>query len=128
MERKKVLIVDDEQYIRQLVNKALGGDYTVVEASDGEEAINITRQLMPDLILMDILMPKLDGYTACHEIKRDEATSAIPVVMITGVGYELNKELAEELGADGYITKPFNLQELMDKVKWYEPATCPVGS
>jgi len=128
MERKKVLIVDDEQYIRQLVNKALGGDYTVVEASDGEEAINITRQLMPDLILMDILMPKLDGYTACHEIKRDEATSAIPVVMITGVGYELNKELAEKLGADGYITKPFNLQELMDKVKWYEPATCPVGS
>ena len=128
MERKKVLIVDDEQYIRQLVSSALGGDYTVVEASNGEEAINITRQLKPDLILMDILMPKLDGYTACHEIKRDEATGAIPVVMITGVGYELNKELAEELGADGYITKPFDLQELMDKVKWYEPATCPVGS
>jgi two-component system alkaline phosphatase synthesis response regulator PhoP len=128
MERRKVLIVDDEQYIRQLVNRALGGDYTVVEASDGEEAINIARQLKPDLILMDILMPKLDGYTACHEIKRDEATSAIPVVMITGIGYELNKELAEKLGADGYITKPFNLQELMDKVKWYEPVICPVAS
>ena len=128
MERRKVLVVDDEQYIRQLVSSALGGDYTVVEASDGEEAINITRQLRPDLILMDILMPKLDGYTACHEIKRDEATGAIPVVMITGVGYELNMKLAEELGADGYITKPFDVQELMDKVKWYQSATCPVAS
>ncbi len=128
MERRKVLVVDDEQYIRQLVSSALGGDYTVVEASDGEEAINITRQLRPDLILMDILMPKLDGYTACHEIKRDEATGAIPVVIITGVGYELNMKLAEELGADGYITKPFDVQELLDKVKWYQSATCPVGS
>jgi len=127
MDRKKVLVVDDEQYIRQLVSSTLGGDYTVVEASDGEEAINITRQLRPDLILMDILMPKLDGYTACHEIKKDEATSAIPVVMMTGIGYELNKRLAEEFGADGYITKPFNLRELLDKVKCYESAPCLVS-
>lgn len=73
-------------------------------------------------------MPSLDGYAACHEIKRDQATRTIPVVMLTGVGHELNKKLAQELGADGYITKPFNLQDLLDTVKQYEPVTCPTAS
>ncbi len=128
MSKKKVLIVDDELYIRLLVNDALSRDYIVLEASDGEKEIDIIRTQKPDLILMDILMPNLDGYTACCEIKKDEATRAIPVVMLTGVGHELNKKLAQEMGADGYITKPFNLQELLDTVKRYELATCPVGS
>jgi len=124
MDKKKVLIVDDEMYIRQLVNNALGRDYTVLEASDGEEAIYIIRTQKPDLILMDVLMPNLDGYTACYEIKKDEATRAIPVVMLTGIGHELNKKLAQKMGADGYITKPFNLQDLLETVKRYEQATC----
>ncbi len=125
MDKKKILIADDELYIRLLVGSALGGDYAVLEASDGEEAIDIIRTQKPDLILMDILMPNLDGYTACYEIKRDQATKVIPVVMLTGIGYELNKKLAQELGADGYVTKPFNLQDLLDTVKHYELATCP---
>ena len=124
MDKKKVVIADDEMYIRQLVNSALGRGYTVLEASDGEEAIDITRRQHPDLILMDVLMPNLDGYTACYEIKKDEATRAISVVMLTGIGHELNRKLAQEIGADGYITKPFNLQELLDTVKLYERATC----
>jgi len=128
MDKKKVLIVDDELYIRLLVSSVLDEDYTVLEASNGEEAVNITRTEKPDLILMDILMPKLDGYTACYAIKSDEATKAIPVVMLTVIGYELNKKLSQEMGADGYITKPFNLQELLDKVKQYEPATCATAS
>jgi len=125
MDKKKILIADDELYIRLLVGSALGRDYAVLEASDGEEAIDIIRTQKPDLILMDILMPNLDGYTACYEIKRDQATRVIPVVMLTGIGYELNKKLAQELGADGYVTKPFNLQDLLDTVKHYELATCP---
>ena len=125
MDKKKILIADDELYIRLLVGSALGRDYAVLEASDGEEAIDIIRTQKPDLILMDILMPNLDGYTACYEIKRDQATKVIPVVMLTGIGYELNKKLAQELGADGYVTKPFNLQDLLDTVKHYELATCP---
>jgi len=128
MDKKKVVIVDDEMYIRQLVNNALDRDYTVLEASDGEEAIDITRTQQPDLILMDVLMPNLDGCTACYEIKKDEATRAIPVVMLTGIGHELNRKLAQEMGADGYITKPFNLQNLLDTVKQYELATCSVGA
>ena len=127
MDKKKVVIVDDELYIRRLVSNALSRDYVVLEASDGEEAIDITRRQHPDLILMDVLMPNLDGYTACYEIKRDETTRAIPVVMLTGIGHELNGKLAQEIGADGYITKPFELQELLDTVKLYERATCPVG-
>ncbi len=128
MDKKKVIIADDEQYVRLLVKSALGTSYSVLEASDGEEAIDVTRTEKPDLILMDVLMPNLDGYTACYEIKRDQATRAIPVVMLTGVGHELNKKLAQELGADGYITKPFNLQDLLDTVKQYEPVTCPTAS
>ena len=128
MDKRKILIVDDEEYVRLLVKSALSRDYAVLEASDGEEAINIAYTQQPDLILMDILMPNLDGYTACYEIKRAQATRAIPVVMLTGIGHELNKKLAQELGADGYITKPFNLQDLLDTVKHYELVTCPLGA
>lgn len=128
MDKKKVVIVDDEMYIRQLVNSALSRDYTVLEASDGEEAIDVIRTQQPDLILMDVLMPNLDGYTACYEIKKDEATRTIPVVMLTGIGHELNRKLAQEMGADGYITKPFNLQGLLDTVKQYESEACPASA
>jgi len=117
MDWKKILIADDEINIRLLVRSMLDRYYTVIGASDGEEAINIARSQNPDLILMDILMPKLDGYTACRAIKTEQATKAIPVVMLTAVGYELNKKLAKEVGADGYITKPFSADELLRQVK-----------
>ena len=116
MDIKKILIADDESNIRLLVSSMLGKDYTVIEASDGEETIDIARSQKPDLILMDILMPKVDGYTACHAIKTEQATKAIPVVMLTAVGYELNKKLAEEIGADGYITKPFSPRDLLNMI------------
>jgi len=122
MDKKKVLIVDDEEHIRLLVCSILGKDYTVLEASDGQEAINIARNQKPDLILMDILMPKVDGYTACNAIKKDKETKAIPVVMLTGVGHALNKVLAEQMGADGYITKPFNPQDLLHMAGQFLPA------
>jgi len=65
---------------------------------------------------MDIMMPNMDGYTACHTIKSNPATKATPVVMLTGVGHELNRRLAEETGADGHITKPFSLGDLLDTI------------
>ncbi len=116
---KKILVTDDEPYIRLLVKRALGRDYIVLEASNGEEAVNIARTEKPDLILMDILMPKLDGFAACREIRKDPATRAIPVVLLTG-SIGLNGEVVEGAGADGYIFKPFDVQGLRDKVKWYE--------
>jgi len=128
MEKKKVLIADDELYIRLLVKRALDIDYIVLEASNGEQAIDITHREKPDLILMDILMPKLDGYTACHAIKTDQLTKAIPVIMVTGIGHELNRKLSQQMGACGYLTKPFNPQELLAKVKQHELATCATAA
>lgn len=112
MGKKKVLIVDDEEPIRQLVSNILAKDYTVLVAIDGEEAVNMARRQKPDLILMDMLMPKVDGFTACYTINQDPATRDIPVVMLTGIDYELNKKLSREIGAQGYITKPFSPEDL----------------
>jgi len=114
---KKILIADDEPSVRSLVKRFLGKNYIISEANDGEEAVNITRIWMPDLVLMDILMPKMDGLTACYIIKTDRDTNTIPVVMLTAVGYELNKKLSQDvMAADGYITKPFSRQDLMDTI------------
>ncbi len=113
---KRILIADDEQNIRLLVSRALSKDYVVLEAENGEKAVNLALHQTPDLILMDIMMPVKDGITALHEIKTNQRTKAIPVIMLTGVGYELNRELAESMGASGYITKPLRLQELLDVI------------
>ena len=117
MDRKTVLVVDDEATIRRVIVGILGKEYVVLEAMDGEAAVDIAKRQKPDLILMDLMMPKMDGYTACTALKADQATKAIPVVMLTAIGNELNKKLAKEVGGDGYITKPFTPQELLDVVK-----------
>lgn len=117
MDKKKILIADDEPNIRSLVSRMLGKDYIVIEATNGEEAIDIAKRQEPDLILMDLMMPKMDGYAACSSIKADQATKGIPVVMLTGVTHELNKSFAREMGADGYLSKPFNTDELLRQVK-----------
>ena len=106
--------MDDEQHSRSLVRRFLSGKFTILEASDGEEAVDIAQKHKPSLIFMDILMPNIGGYDACFIIKNDQSTKRIPVIMLTGLGYELNKKLAEELGADGYISKPFTLEKLLN--------------
>jgi two-component system alkaline phosphatase synthesis response regulator PhoP len=113
----KILVVDDEQHIRRLVNLILGKEYQILEASDGEEAIDIARREAPVLILMDIMMPNLDGIGACHILKSDDRTKEIPVVMLTAIGDKLDQDYARRMGADGYVTKPFGAQELRDLVK-----------
>ena len=116
MQKKRILVVDDEPNIRLLLIRMLSNDYTILEATDGQEAIDLARDLKPDLILMDLLMPRMDGYTACSVIKTDPTTRGIPVVMLTAVGFELNKQLAERVGADGYITKPFALSDIIKTI------------
>ena len=114
---KKILIADDEPSVRSLVKKLLGKGCTVIEANDGKEAVNMALNEKPDLILMDILMPKMDGLTACYTIKANEATKGIPVIMLTAVDYELNKKLSQDImGAHGYITKPFSAGQLMETI------------
>ncbi len=116
-DKKIILIADDEPSVRSLVKRVLSQNYTVLEATDGEEAVNMVFSQEPDLVLMDILMPKMDGLTACYAIKMNQATKEIPVVMLTALGYDLNKRLSQDImGAHGYITKPFNPQDLLNTI------------
>ena len=118
MSKKKVLIVDDEPNVRQLVSKILSRDYMVIEARDGEEALNVVRSQKPGIVIMDMMMPKMDGLTACYAIKKDPATKAIPVVMLTAIDQELNKKLSTTvMGANKYMTKPFSAQELLETIR-----------
>jgi len=126
--KRKIVVADDELYIRLLVKDILEPEFTVLEASNGEEAVSTARTEQPDLVLMDILMPKLDGYTACYAIKNSEQTKDIPVVMLTGVGHELNRQLSQEMGATAYITKPFNPEDLLDKARQHATALCTTAS
>ena len=115
--KKKVLIAEDEPQVRQMICKIVGKDYIALEAENGREAVVMTRKHNPALVLMDIMMPTMDGYTSCHMIKTDPATEATRVLMLTGVAYETNMELARQIGADGYMVKPFSAQDLLARIK-----------
>ncbi|MFC1933971.1 PleD family two-component system response regulator [Chloroflexota bacterium] len=112
---KVILIVDDDPKSLKLAKDLLQvSGYATIEATDGKQGVELAKARKPDLILMDIMMPNMDGYTACRAIKTDKATMRIPVIMLSALGYELNKELGKSVGADGYVTKPFSHQELLN--------------
>jgi CheY-like chemotaxis protein len=114
---KTILIVEDEPKNMTLTRDLLKiTGYETLEARDGKEGVEKAKAAKPTLILMDIMMPKMDGYAACTAIKADQSTRHIPVVMLTAVGYDLNKKLAKQMGADGYVTKPFSRQQLLDAI------------
>ena len=115
--KKKILIVDDEPNVRRLSRTVLSKKFIVYEAEDGKQAIDIASAEKPDVILMDMMMPKMDGLTACYAIKNDPATKSIPVIMVTAIGFELNIKLSQQMGAIGYVTKPFAPKELLDKIQ-----------
>jgi CheY-like chemotaxis protein len=114
--RKTLLIADDEPYIRLLIRQIFEENYLVFEAANGEDAVNLALRKRPDIILMDVLMPRVDGLTALSKIKGDARTAAIPVIMLTGVGFDLNERLAGSLGAQGYLKKPATPQSIIDAV------------
>ena len=114
--KKKVLIVDDEPNVRRLSRTILSKKFDIVEAEDGRQALEIASTQQPDVILMDMMMPRMDGLTACHLIKKDPITKSIPVIMVTAIGFELNIKLSQQMGASAYVTKPFSPKELLDKI------------
>ena len=110
----KILIVDDEQKIREVIREySEFNGYEVEEAADGMEAVSLCRLNDYDLIIMDIMMPRLDGYSACKEIKK---AKNIPVIMLSARGEEYDKLFGFELGIDDYVVKPFSPKELMARV------------
>jgi len=113
----KILLVDDDVGLRRLVRLTLGPDYDVIEANDGEEAIEVAQREHPDLVFMDIRMPKLGGYEACLRIKQSPDTCHAKVVMLTANTREEDREKGHSVGADGYLTKPYSPLALLAKVE-----------
>ena len=119
-----ILIVDDEPPILDLVRFTLEDtEVRVVEASDGVEALALARRLRPDLILLDVHMPRLDGLEACRQIRRDPALARTPIVMLTAAGQEADRARGREAGADEYLTKPFSPLALLALVEALVPET-----
>jgi CheY-like chemotaxis protein len=115
--KAKILVADDDEMSRRLLEAVLTPKgYEVILAKDGIEALNIALTQAPDLIILDIMMPGMDGYLTLNKIKEDDSTANIPVLMITAVGYDYNIKLANQLGASGYITKPIDLAEVRSTV------------
>jgi len=117
--KKKILIVDDEPSVRQVLRRTLSKSYIVLEAEDGEEAIDMARKEKPDLVLMDIMMPKMDGIEATRILKADPGTRNIPILALTSYAMKGDKEKILEAGCDGYMTKPFDIRNLLKKVAEY---------
>jgi len=120
---KKILVVDDDIGDVIWLKKVLSLEYLVLEANNGLQAVKTAARENPDLILMDVMMPKSSGYTACARIKSDPNTKDIPIIMVTGIGQELNKEFSEQIGADGYLVKPMQPDELRNTISEFLRAT-----
>ncbi len=118
MAKEKILIVDDEEHILELLDFNLkNAGYETFTATDGIEAVKTAKQEKPNLILLDLMIPGIDGFDVCKEIKKDKDMKNTSIIMLTAKGEELDKILGLELGADDYITKPFSVRELLARVK-----------
>ncbi|HKS38574.1 MAG TPA: response regulator [Verrucomicrobiae bacterium] len=116
--KRKVLVADDQLYIHRLIQHRLEEEeYQIVTARDGCEVIEITAREAPDLVVMDVMMPRMDGLTALRHLKRNPATRAIPVIVLTSSPHELVREEAEFSGADLVLSKPFSPTGLLEAVR-----------
>ena len=115
MSKYKILIVDDDENICELLRLYLDKDgFDTLVATDGEQAVQMVPRHSPDLILLDIMLPKLDGWQVCREIRK---TSDVPIIMLTAKGETFDKILGLELGADDYVSKPFDTKEVIARIK-----------
>lgn len=118
MENKKILVVDDEPDLVAFVKLRLEAhNYSVVTAKDGKEALSVFDKEKPDLVLLDILMPKIDGLKVCQTIRKDPSKARIPIIMLTAKDRSDDIHKAKEVGANGYIVKPFEAATLLFEIK-----------
>jgi two-component system phosphate regulon response regulator PhoB len=116
--KAKILVVDDEPDALELIGFNLkSAGFDVLTADDGEAALQLARTHQPDLVLLDLMLPEVDGLEVCKILRRDPATSAVPIIMVTAKAAEMDRVLGLELGADDYVTKPFSPRELVLRVK-----------
>jgi len=117
-DQTRVLIAEDDREVMELVRVYLQKEgFQVSTAADGETALESVEAAAPDLLVLDVMLPKLDGWAVCRRIREDEATRHLPIVMLTSRGEEMDRVLGLELGADDYVTKPFSPRELVARVK-----------
>ena len=118
MAKGKILVVDDEEHILELIRYNLDASgYEVIEASDGDDAVKKAINEVPDLILLDLMLPGKDGYDVCRELRSNGKTKAVPIIMLTAKSEEIDKILGLELGSDDYITKPFSVVVLHKRIE-----------
>ncbi len=118
MSEKCILVIDDEQDMLYAIKLQLEAyHYKVLTAQDGQEGLNIARKEAPDLVILDLMLPKLDGYKVCRLLKFDKKYSAIPIIMFTARAQQGDEKLGYEVGANAYITKPFDPKKLLGKIK-----------
>jgi two-component system cell cycle response regulator DivK len=119
---KKILVVEDQEDNRQILRDLLGSvDLEMVEAENGQEALTAVAEHKPDLILMDIQLPIMDGYEATRRIKADPATKNIPIIVVTSYALSGDEGKAREAGCDAYVTKPYSPRQLLAKIREYLP-------
>ena len=115
---KKILIIEDELELVSLMRSRLKDhNYEVISALNGLEGVDIARQEIPDLIILDVMMPKLDGYNVCRMLKFDEKYKKIPIIILTARGSEQDRNIAQQIRADAFLTKPFRSEILMQEIK-----------
>lgn len=118
MEKQQVLIVEDDAHLAQLIQYNLEkSGFKSVLADTGEKALEVLKNHIPDLILLDVMLPKMDGLEVCRALKQEEKLKRIPIVMLTAKGEEVDRIVGLELGADDYVVKPFSPRELMLRIK-----------
>ncbi|MBC8473368.1 MAG: response regulator [Candidatus Omnitrophica bacterium] len=118
MDKKRILIVDDEDDLRKMLKLRLQAlDYDILEASDGKEGLDKARSEKPDLMILDLMLPKMDGYKVCRMLKFDEKFKHIPIIMFTSRGEDEYRATGKEVGADAYVQKPFETDALVGKIR-----------
>jgi DNA-binding response OmpR family regulator len=117
MAKKKLLVVDDvRETLLALKIRLEYANYEVITATDGEMGLKMAREVSPDLIVLDVMLPKIDGFSICRLLKFDEEYEHIPIIMLTAKGQQTDRETGKKVGADAYLTKPYNAKELLDHV------------
>lgn len=116
-DKKKIVVADDEPFILSALNDTLSDEYEVHSASNGREAVKVAEKVLPDLIILDVMMPEMDGLDACKTLKREKSTANIPVILLTAKGQITDIEKGFKSGADAYVVKPFSPARLLEKVE-----------
>ena len=115
---RKILVVDDEAVLVETIAYNLEqAGYQVMTAADGASALEVARREAPDLIVLDVMLPEMDGLEVCRQLRRERSTTAVPILMLTAKGDEIDKVVGLEVGADDYVTKPFGRRELLARVR-----------